>query len=164
LLVTSSAGEDPTPRTVGSKSRAFAFRPLIDRLFGPDIFISYSRRDRDWAEAIEKLLKSGRYRVFRDQSELRVGEKITRLLNEVRRSTMLVLLVSEHSMASDWVHDELSAYLDRPVRRRRIAPVFIDPRYPAELPARFQILRERRQGTGACGGVSRRPVARRGRH
>ena len=113
---------------------------LWNRLFGNDIFISYSAHDRAAAEAIEKLLRLGRYRVFRDDSALNTGEHLGRLLAEVRRSTMLMLLVSEHSMASDWVHREFAAYLERPRTFWQLAPVFLDPRYPRNVPERFREL------------------------
>lgn len=78
------------------------------------MFVSYSSRDREWAMAIEELLKRGRYRVFRDDSQLKTGDHLDRLLNEVRRSAMLMVFVSEISMASDWVFSELQAHLERP--------------------------------------------------
>jgi hypothetical protein len=116
-------------------------RELWNRLFGGhDVFISYSSRDEAWAVALEKLLKLGRYRVFRDDSSLQTGDHLDRILNEVRRSTMLFVLVSDAAVRSDWVHRELMAHLERPQRRWRVAPVFLDGRYPAELPERFKIL------------------------
>ena len=112
----------------------------LDLMFGYDIFMSYSSKDRLWAIAIEKLLKLGRFRVFRDDTELHTGEHLDRLLNEARRSTMLMVLVSDHSMQSDWVYRELEAHVERPRKKWRIAPVFLDAKYPRELPERFKLL------------------------
>ena len=109
---------------------------------GNDIFISYSSIDRHCAERIEKVLIGGGYRVYRDETALKTAEHLDRLLDEVRRSTMLVVLVSANSMASDWVESELAAYLERPKSKWRIAPVFLDTRYPTELPEGFSILGE----------------------
>ncbi len=113
---------------------------LLHFLSGNDIFLSYSSTDRRWAVALENLLQLGRYRVFRDDTKLRTGEHLDRLLNEVRRSTMLMVVVTDHSMASDWVHRELQAHLERPRNEWRIAPVFLHPKYPRELPEQFKIL------------------------
>lgn len=119
---------------------AAMWRSLRDGLFGWDAFISYAREDEPWAHAVEKLLGLGRFRVYRDRTELALGGHLDMLLDAVRRSTMLVVLVSEHAVASDWVHQELQAHLARPRRRHRLVPVFLDPRYPASLPERFRAL------------------------
>lgn len=129
----------PAPDRAPAQLRSW-WPALRNRLFGHDIFISYASADKAWAEAIEKLLKTGRYRVFRDHSGLNTGEHLDRLLAEVRRSTMLVVLVSENSMKSDWVHRELRAYLERPSSQWRIGPVFMSAQYPSELPDRFRVL------------------------
>jgi len=113
---------------------------MLSRLFGYDVFVSYSSRDRPWAIAIEDLLTRGRYRVFRDDSQLKTGDHLDRLLNDVHRSTMLMVLVSENSMVSDWVFSELQAHLERPRDKWRVAPIFLDPRYPRELPEHFKTL------------------------
>jgi hypothetical protein len=117
-------------------------RELWNRLFGYDVFISYSSHDEAWAVAVEKLLKHGRYSVFRDEPGLTAGDHLERLLREVRRSTMLLVLVSGAAMQSDWVHRELRAHLERPKRRWRVTPVFLEKRYPGELPERFRVLGE----------------------
>src|ERR1043166_7810694 len=117
-------------------------RELWNRLFGYDVFISYSSHDEAWAVAVEKLLKHGRYSVFRDEPGLAAGDHLERLLREVRRSTMLLVLVSGAAMQSDWVHRELQAHLERPKRRWRGTPVFLEKRYPGELPERFRVLGE----------------------
>src|SRR5437763_15915114 len=70
-------------------------RTWRDRRFGYDIFVSYSARDNLWATNLEALLKFGRFRVFREHIELNTGDHLDRLLKEVRRSTMLLLLVSD---------------------------------------------------------------------
>jgi len=116
------------------------WRAVVNRLFGHDVFISYSSVDRAWAEAIERLLRLGRYRVYRDQSQLNTGEHLDRLLREVRRSTMLVVLVSANAMESEWVYREFNAHLERPRKQWRLAPVFLDSQYPRALPERFAAL------------------------
>ena len=115
-------------------------REFWNRLFGYDVFISYSSVDEGWATAVEKLLKHGRYSVFRDHSGLTTGDHLERLLREVRRSTMLLVLVSDAAMKSDWVHREVQTHLERPKRRWRVAPVFLQDRYPRDLPERFRQL------------------------
>src|SRR5262245_54730129 len=112
-------------------------RAFWNRLFGYDVFISYSSRNEAWAAAVEQLLKHGRYSVFRDHSGLTTGDHLERLLREVRRSTMLLVLVSDAAMQSDWVHRELLAHLERPKRGWRVAPVFLEDWYPRDLPERF---------------------------
>jgi hypothetical protein len=131
--------------------RAF-FDALRRKLAGNDIFISYSSKDRAQAELIEKLLRSGGYRVFRDDTALKTGDHLDRLLEEVRRSTMLMVLVTDNSVASDWVPREMETYCERPRKTWRIAPVFLDARYPAALPPEFAVLRDYKGVTGPFAG------------
>jgi hypothetical protein len=119
-----------------------AWKKVFNHLFGRDVFISYSARDRAWAEAVEKLIKLGKLRAFRDATGIHAGDRLERLLDEVRRSTMLVVLVSDSSLQSEWVKRELEAYCERPREQWRIAPVFLNDRYPAGLPPDFEVLRQ----------------------
>src|SRR5579863_7454394 len=119
-----------------------AWKKVVNHLFGRDVFISYSARDRAWAEAVEKLIKLGNLRAFRDATGIHAGDRLERLLDEVRRSTMLVVLVSDSSLQSEWVKRELEAYCERPREQWRIAPVFLNARYPAGLPPDFEVLRQ----------------------
>lgn len=115
---------------------------FLNRLRGFDVFLSYASEDADWAIALEKLLSSGRYRVYRDQSQLLTGTHLDELLAAVRRSHQLMVLVSDHSARSEWVRRELDAHLERPRKRWNIAPVFLNERYPEALPPQLSVLRD----------------------
>src|SRR5271166_976366 len=106
----------PTPPSRNSE----AVRAAISaRLFGQDVFISYASADKSWAEAIHHLLTSHGYRVFWDDQGVHSGDQLEKILEEVRRSTCLVVLVSASFSKSTWVPREIQTHLKRPRKRWR---------------------------------------------
>ena len=98
-----------------------------------DAFISYSHKDMEWAQWIQKHLESYRIprnlcpdrpsgshlRIFRDQTDLAGLELKDTLQKELRASRCLLVLCSPDSAASRWVNDEVAYFLsltpERPV-------------------------------------------------
>lgn len=80
--------------------------------FRYDVFISYSREDRDWADQVYRSLEAGQS-VFFDYQSLRAGddweEKIQSALEESRS---LVLLWSDKAKSSDWVTREMWTFVN----------------------------------------------------
>lgn len=109
-------------------------------LFGQDVFISYSSADKAWAEAIHHLLTSSGYRVFWDDQAVHSGDELEKILEEVSRSTCLVVLVSASSSESTWVPREIQAHLKRPRKRWRLIPVFLDAVTPSNMPVGSEAL------------------------
>ena len=83
-----------------------------------DIFVCYSRVTDDRVRSLVDLLRASGYRVFYDQTEIRVGDKWKeRLDHAVASSRVLVLCWSREADASGYVHFELSRAegLNKPV-------------------------------------------------
>jgi hypothetical protein len=57
------------------------------------IFISYSSRDKDWAEAFAKSLRSKGLTVWLDQDQIRVGDSINDAIERGLRESSYVLSV-----------------------------------------------------------------------
>ena len=81
-------------------------------LWRPRLFISYSRRDAVVTDRLVAELRSHRFRVFRDVSDISPGDNfVNTLLTEVRRSTAIVALISDEYALSRWAQAELYAGL-----------------------------------------------------
>lgn len=88
------------------------------------IFISYSSRDRDTANAVKASLESAGASVFIDYARLQVGQPFPdQLRDEIKRCDALVLLVSPRSVESQWVQAEVRLAHGE---HKRILPVIIE--------------------------------------
>ena len=76
-----------------------------------DVFLSYSRKDVDWAIRLEQGLKGRGLSVFRDASRLTAGERWDeQLQGAITQARNLVVLWSDNARASDWVFAERSMF------------------------------------------------------
>jgi uncharacterized protein YjbI with pentapeptide repeats len=92
-------------------------------------FISYSSKNRDFAERLHADLQAKGVRCWFDQEDLKIGEKFRQHIDTaIRVHDKLMLVLSEQSLASDWVESEVEAALDREGREKRIVlfPIRLD--------------------------------------
>ena len=90
---------------------------------GPDIFISYSREDRDAARHFADCFEEEGFSVWWDAA-LHSGETFDEVIeNELRAARAVVVLWSPRSVASRWVRAE-ATMADR---RNKLAPAIIEP-------------------------------------
>jgi WD40 repeat protein len=83
-------------------------RQRLDRLFGYDIFLSYSHADgADYAKALASRLRTGgkKFRVFLDRDDFPPGGVSLDAETErrVRMSTALLVVAGPHALRSRWV-------------------------------------------------------------
>ncbi|MGR8965717.1 TIR domain-containing protein [Rhizobium leguminosarum] len=89
--------------------------------FAQDLFISYSRKDLQFAQLLERALATysppkglgvptRRLRVFRDQSDLTGVEYHQSIARHLRDSRKLILLCSPPARASSFVNDEVKQF------------------------------------------------------
>src|SRR6266540_3537229 len=86
-----------------------------------DAFLSYSRKDLDFAKCLEKKLRSylpprdlpvphRRLRVFRDQADISGVELTQALDSNLRNSAKLIVLCSPDSRSSPYVNHEIEVF------------------------------------------------------
>lgn len=87
-----------------------------------DIFISYSRKDRERVNFIAKGLEAEGYSVWWDR-ELRAGEEFDNVIDKhIKQSKAIVVVWSETSINSNWVKEEA----EDGVGENKLVPVLVD--------------------------------------
>jgi uncharacterized protein YjbI with pentapeptide repeats len=80
-------------------------------------FISYSHRDEDFARRLHARMEEEHLRVWYAPDDMRGGRKIhEQIFEAIRIYEKLLLVLSEHSMGSEWVRTEI-----RRARKRELA-------------------------------------------
>ena len=100
-----------------------------------DAFISYSRKDREFAAKIEKALRN--YKppkglnlpqrtlvVFRDEEDFTGGEYHASLEKHLKNSWKMILICSPHARESDFVNDEIRRFAEER-GKENIIPVLV---------------------------------------
>jgi len=105
-----------------------------------NVFISYSQRDKKYAELIANRLREANHRVWYDTWTLKVGDNLIDKINKgLKEAKVLIVIISKHSLRSKWVMHEFSALAlgDISGRKSRIIPVLIDNSAVPEYLARY---------------------------
>ena len=92
-------------------------------------FISYSSKDQDFAERLYADLQNKGVRCWFAPHDLPIGAKTWDAIDEaIKLRDKLLLILSKHSIASDWVEDEVSkAFAEERDRKQLVLfPVRID--------------------------------------
>src|SRR5215469_1754475 len=113
-----------------------------------DLFISYSREDRDRVLPLVEALRAFDYRVFFDQESIKVGDVWKkRLETEIRRSRALILCWSAAAKASEFVHFE---YIKAGSLGRKVLPWLLDDTpLPAMLDVHYTSIQDPIQAAAA---------------
>jgi WD40 repeat protein len=124
-------------RFTDAAAAAVVSRPRAAGASRHDAFISYSRRDKAFATALEKALR--RYKppaglaveqryleVFRDESDFTAGDYGEVLERALDCASCLVVVCSPNARRSDFVDDEIRRFAATHGSSRRIVPVLID--------------------------------------
>ena len=77
------------------------------------IFISYSTKDAEFAEKLERRLQASGLNVFRDVHDVVAGRLDKQLKESIDKTDALLLIFSKHSAGSDWVEWEVQTARDR---------------------------------------------------
>ena len=92
-------------------------------------FISYSSRDQDFASRLYADLQNKGVRCWFAPEDLKIGDRIRDRIDEsIRLRDKLLLILSEHSIASDWVEHEVEGALEeeRHEGRTILIPIRLD--------------------------------------
>lgn len=93
------------------------------------VFISYSHKDENIANRLEKALRELRISFWIDKRELKVGDRIFRnVLKGILETRYLIVLISKNSLRSKWVKKELikALQLEKETKQSKIIPLRLD--------------------------------------
>jgi hypothetical protein len=92
-------------------------------------FISYSSKDQEFADRLYADLQNKGVRCWFAPEDLKIGDRFRDRINEsIRLHDKLLLILSENSVSSQWVGDEVEAALEREQKENRtvLFPIRID--------------------------------------
>jgi hypothetical protein len=92
-------------------------------------FISYSSRDQNFAERLYADLQSEGVRCWFAPQDLKIGEKFWHRINEsIRLCDKLLVVLSLHSVESEWVEREVVAALEKERQQHKVVlfPITLD--------------------------------------
>jgi hypothetical protein len=92
-------------------------------------FISYSTKDQDFADRLHADLQSKGVRCWLASENLKIGDKFRVTIDEtIRVYDKLLLVLSEHSVQSDWVEKEVETAMEREREQKRtmLFPIRLD--------------------------------------
>jgi hypothetical protein len=88
------------------------------------VFISYSSKDREFADRFALQLVEKKVHVWFDKWELHAGDSlITKIQEAVGGASALLVILSKASVASEWCKKELNAGLMRELEEKRVVVV-----------------------------------------
>src|SRR5215510_10864771 len=96
--------------------------------FAYDVFLSHSSKDQSAVRALAQRLEADGVRVWFDETSIAIGEHIGVALEQgLQTSRRIVLIMSPHTFASDWVTAERWSILFRdPLNNnQRFVPVLL---------------------------------------
>ncbi len=92
-------------------------------------FISYSSKDQEFADRLYADLQNKGVRCWFAPEDLKIGDRIRDRIDEsIRLRDKLLLILSENSIASEWVEHEVESALEEERRRGRtiLFPIRLD--------------------------------------
>jgi len=92
-------------------------------------FISYSSKNQGFAERLHNDLQAKGVRCWFAPEDLKIGDRILdRIDQEIRVYDKLMVVLSEHSIDSDWVETEVQAALEKERQRKQtvLFPIRLD--------------------------------------
>jgi hypothetical protein len=127
------SGPLPIPflRGVGLQERLIEYLPSIfnQAIQYYSCFISYSTKDQEFADRIHADLQDKGVRCWFAPHDMRIGDKIIDAIDSaVRLREKLLLILSEHSIRSDWVETEVTTAFDEERKRKQLVlfPIRLD--------------------------------------
>ncbi len=92
------------------------------------LFISYSHGDGVFVDNIERKLDKKGIRFWRDIHEMKAGRIETQIDRAISQNRTVLLILSEHSIKSDWVEHEVrtARALEKDMGRDVLCPIALD--------------------------------------
>jgi uncharacterized protein YjbI with pentapeptide repeats len=142
-------------RGVGLPDRLIEYFPSIfnHAIQYYSCFISYSTKDQGFADRIHADLQNKGVRCWFAPHDMRIGGKILDEIDAaIRLRDKLLLILSEHSLQSDWVEDEVTTAFEEERKRDRtvLFPIRLDDAIMDTNEAWAKKLRARHIGDFRC--------------
>ncbi len=112
-------------------------------------FISYSSKDQTFAERLYADLQAKGVRCWFAREDMKIGDRIwERLDQSIRLHDKLLVILSEHSIGSDWVADEVMTAFEEERKRKKtvLFPVRLDDAVMGSGAAWAGLVRQRHIG------------------
>jgi uncharacterized protein YjbI with pentapeptide repeats len=92
------------------------------------LFISYSHADGTFVDKLETYLNNKGIRFWRDVHDMKSGRIETQIDRAIRQNPTVLLILSEHSIKSDWVEHEVrtARELEKDLAHDVLCPVALD--------------------------------------
>jgi len=93
------------------------------------IFLSHSSKDKDFVRRLTNDLQSKDIPVWFDEWELNVGDSLNKKISDgIKESGWLAVILSNHSIQSQWVEKELNAALTEELEKQQVfvLPILIE--------------------------------------
>lgn len=104
---------------------------------GKKVFISYSHRDKKFVERITNDLENQGLHAWVDEKEIKVGDSISKELEEgISKADFFCLVISKNSAQSKWVEREYRLALNKQLSSGgipKILPILMDDTQPPEF-------------------------------
>lgn len=93
-----------------------------------NLFISYSHADGEFVDKLEGKLNELGVRHWRDIHDMKAGRMEKQIDRAIRQNPTVLLVLSEHSLQSDWVEHEVRTArgLEKEIGRDVLCPVALD--------------------------------------
>jgi uncharacterized protein YjbI with pentapeptide repeats len=104
------------------------------------LFISYSQKDSSFVDKVETQFNKKGIRFWRDIHDMKAGRMEKQIDRAIRQNPTVLLVLSEHSLSSDWVEHEVRAArgLEKDMGRDVLCPVALDDSWKSShWPARI---------------------------
>jgi hypothetical protein len=104
------------------------------------LFISYSHGDSKFVDKVSTSLNKKGIRYWRDIHEMKTGRMEKQIDRATRQIPTVLLILSQHSIKSDWVEDEIhtARELEKEMGRDVLCPVALDDTWKnSHLPKRI---------------------------
>lgn len=123
----------------GEVDEILGTRIFQKRISGPmflgGVFISYSHKDADFVEKLEKHLIDEDLTVWRDVHKLVAGDFQRQIFTAIRRQDIIITVLSKNSVDSDWVAAEVAfaRKKERAEKRDVLCPLAIDSSWRSRM-------------------------------
>ncbi len=117
----------PNQEIIDTNYRVYDLRATRSLQIFP-LFISYSRHDSHFVDKIGDCLTQNGIRYWRDIHDMQSGRVEKQIDRAIRQNPTVLLVLSEHSLASDWVQHEVRSGrgLEKELGRDVLCPVALD--------------------------------------